>query len=52
MVLSNSNMKLPKLCTLDIMRSYDSFRPTTPPYLHRVRHTQEQQSEVAACFTK
>ncbi len=33
MVSSSSKMKFPKLCTRDIMRSYDSFKPTTPPYL-------------------
>jgi len=45
MVLSSSNMKLPKLCTRDIMRSYDSFRPTTPPYLQQQR---QSRAEAAA----
>jgi hypothetical protein len=52
MVLSSSNMKLPKLCTRDIMRSYDSFRPTTPPYLQQHRHARRQWREQAEYFTK
>ena len=59
MVSSSSNMKLPKLprcecysfvlreepnlCTREIMRSYDSFSPTTPPYL------QQQASRDTRC---